>query len=450
MNILSFKKMGSLLILMGFGLIAKAEWVINDNEVSDGNWSFNYTISEDGKITLSKCISGAGTLDISTICQDTNASSLEIGNQLFFNFKGITNVIFPSEPIILNYRAFRGSGLVGEVSTEAPIEFLRGDTFAQTGITSAYFPNIEGEVDTWSFHDCTNLVSVVLSKNITGIGGKCFGECKSLEKIQPIEFPEVTHIDGSAFKNCKKLTAPLLSFPKAKSVGSEAFHSLSGFGEFYMPMCSSIGKSAFYGSGATNIVLAPVVTNIGQYAFGDSKFINFGNSDFALSTLNPGMFNQAKSLKGVLDFSKSTFTSIPGEVFCQMSALEKLILPETLSSLTRNSISKLGKCEIVFLGAKPTYDTTEIFCPSSNNFKNRLSFVITEKHINSWTNAVNDIVFTPLKDVPDSEKTDTYYFPKSDKSRVIGLISTTSLKYDSPITSWLSVLNEVGTIIVIR
>ncbi len=40
MNILSFKKMGSLLILMGFGLIAKAEWVINDNEVSDGNWSF--------------------------------------------------------------------------------------------------------------------------------------------------------------------------------------------------------------------------------------------------------------------------------------------------------------------------------------------------------------------------------------------------------------------------
>lgn len=142
MNILSLKKMGSLLILMGFGLIVKAEWVINDNEVSDGNWSFNYTISEDGKITLSKCISGAGTLDISTICQDTNASSLEIGNQLFFNFKGITSVIFPSEPITLNYRAFRGSGLVGEVSTEAPIEFLRGDTFAQTGITSAYFPNI--------------------------------------------------------------------------------------------------------------------------------------------------------------------------------------------------------------------------------------------------------------------------------------------------------------------
>ena len=148
--------------------------------------------------------------------------------------------------------------------------------------------------------------------------------------------------------------------------------------------------------------------------------------------------------------SKSASTSISGEVFCQMSALEKLILPETLSVLTRNSISKLGKCEIVFLGAKPSYDTDEIFWPSSNNLKNRLSFVITEKHINSWTNAVNDIVFTPLKDVPDSEKTDTYYFPKSDKSRVIGLISTTSLTYDSPITSWLSVLNEVGTIIVIR
>ena len=215
-------------------------------------------------------------------------------------------------------------------------------------------------------------------------------------------------------------------------------------------MCSSIGKSAFYGSGATNIVLAPVVTNIGQYAFGNSKFINFGNSDFALSTLNPGMFNQAKSLKGVLDFSKSTFISIPGEVFCQMSALEKLILPETLSVLTRNSISKLDKCEIVFLGAKPSYDTDEIFWPNSGKFSSRLSFVVTEKHIDSWTNAVNDIVFTPLKDVPDAEKTDTYYFPNSDESRVIGLISTTSLKYDSPVTSWLSVLNEVETIIVIR
>ena len=448
MNILSLKKLGFLLILMGIGLIAKAEWVINDNEVSDGNWSFVYEITDE-KIKLTNYKSGADVLDLSSICKDTDTSGLILGDSLLYGNQTITTVVFPSEPIQVSRRAFRESSLSGDLASDSPIELLSNDPFAITQITSVSFPNIYGKIPVWSFHGCSNLTSVVLSKDITSISGTAFSDCVQLQSFSPTEFPEVTHIEGAPFKNCKKLQVARFSFPKVESIPGECFHSLQ-IKELYLPMCSSIGGSAFYNSSATNITLGPVVTNIGSYAFGVAKVENLGTTKYSIPTIPSGLFNQAKSLKGVLDFSKSTFTSIPGEVFCQMPALERLILPETLSSLTRNSITKLDKCEIVFLGAKPSYDTNEIFWPSSNNFKNRLSFVITEKHINSWTNAVNDIVFTPLKDVPDSEKTDTYYFPKSDESRVIGLISTTSLKYDIPVTSWLSVLNEVGTIIVIR
>ena len=440
----------SLLLTLGAGIsfYANAEWIINEKEISDGNWSFVYEITDE-KIKLTSYKSGADVLDLSSICKDTDTSGLILGDSLLYGNQTITTVVFPSEPIQVLRRAFRESSLSGDLASDSPIELLSNDPFAMTKITSVSFPNIYGKIPVWSFYGCSNLTSVVLSKDITSISGTSFSECVQLESFSPTEFPEVTQIDGAPFKNCKKLQVTRFSFPKVESIPGECFHSLQ-IKELYLPMCSSIGESAFYNSSATNITLGPVVTNIGNYAFGVAKVENLGTTKYSIPTIPSGLFNQAKSLKGVLDFSKSTFTSIPGEVFCQMSALEKLILPETLSSLTRNSISKLGKCEIVFLGAKPSYDTTEIFWPSSNNFKNRLSFVITEKHINSWTNAVNDIVFTPLKDVPDAEKTDTYYFPKSDESRVIGLISTTSLKYDIPVTSWLSVLNEVGTIIVIR
>ena len=53
-----------------------------------------------------------------------------------------------------------------------------------------------------------------------------------------------------------------------------------------------------------------------------------------------------------------------------------------------------------------------------------------------------------MKDVPESEKTDSYYYPTSGIGRVIGVVYHETFK--TRVSSWLSILNEFGTIVIVK
>ena len=424
-----------------------ATWTIDGKTVTDGNWVLNQSIS-DNVITLSGYASGSGFLDLSTLCNDIGTTGVKIGQDLFYQKKIITGIALPEELVSIGRRAFRDSSLGGSISCSSSFKLEGGDAFAQTAITSVYFPNIEGVLQTWTFYGCKSLESIVLSDKLTSFGGSVMSECNNLVSLTPTVFPLVKEITGDIFKNSKLLEIDYLSFPLVESIPKECFHSLTKIKEIHLPSCNSIGKSAFYSYGGNKITLAPVVTNVDEYAFGATKITELSDTKFALNVLNKGVFAKADQLSGVLDFSKSTFTILSDSAFEQAKKLERVILPETVTQMNYRAFSHNGRLEVVFLGPRPTYNTDDLLYPASNNVEHRTSIVTPKGNIASWTNASDVITFVPMKDVPESEKTDSYYYPTSGIGRVIGVVYHETFK--TRVSSWLSILNEFGTIVIVK
>lgn len=101
----------------------------------------------------------------------------------------------------------------------------------------------------------------------------------------------VTNVADYAFRECTKLTS--LSFPSAKSVGTNAMYGCNSLVAVDLPACTSISENAFNGCSnlsalnlpklkkidgyalrhcyALRAVDFPVLTSLGSYAFGDCR-----------------------------------------------------------------------------------------------------------------------------------------------------------------------------------
>lgn len=160
-------------------------------------------------------------------------------------------------------------------------------------------------------------------------------------------------------------------------------------------------------------------------------FSFLGVKEFHLDTFPQGCLNSSKEIEGILDFSKSTFTSVTESPFSEKPYLDRVIFPQTVQSFSDKSIERFIDTEFVFLGPIPTFPDN-IFYSSSGT---RSNVIVLEENLSSWTNANSGVVFTPLAEVDDSEKTAANHFPDTDYARTIGKISICGRD------QWFSLLN---------
>lgn len=153
------------------------------------------------------------------------------------------------------------------------LQYLRGNDFRGTGITTVNAPNLVG-VASYSgvsaFRDCTNLTTVQNFGSITLVPESCFEGCTSLTTFP---FDNITEIKSNAFKNssisgelyCKNLTTisgdsafrnvksitKVLCLGKTEYINSHTFYRDNTTGtdnltEVYLPYeCTHIGESTF-------------------------------------------------------------------------------------------------------------------------------------------------------------------------------------------------------------
>ena len=121
-----------------------------------------------------------------------------------------------------------------------------------------------------------------------------------------------------------------------------------------------------------------------------------------------------------------------------------MVLPETLTYMGNWSFERIKHGNIIFLGPKPTMGGGYVFAYYDNKVKYRNNIISFEEHIASWTNANSGVTFTPLANVSDDQKTDDYQYPTTNIGRVIGTVNFGAS------THWMSIFNEIGTIILIK
>ena len=175
-------------------------------------------------------------------------------------------------------------GINGDVVIPDGVTEIGEDAFCgYSGLTSVTIPDGVTSIGSEAFRNCSGLTSVTIPNSVTSIGDEAFYNCRGLTSVT---IPDsVTSIGSYAFSGCSGLTS--MTIPDSiTSIGSCAFANCSGLSSVTMPnSVTSIGLFAFnYCTNLTNVTIPNSVTNIGRYAFERCNCLAriefFGNAPF--------------------------------------------------------------------------------------------------------------------------------------------------------------------------
>jgi len=176
----------------------------------------------------------------------------------------------------------------------------------------------ENEIPSYLFSGSKTLQTVLLPKNLKGVGTAAFSACN---KLNSISFPNsLQFIGDEAFTCCSKLT--LLDLPQSiDSIGARAFYETPISGELILPQkLRVVAKQAFAYTNITNVII-----NHDVYAARDTKMYVINNNS---------VFASCKYLQKVVVEEGCTCLELG---FTNCKSLTDLTLPSSLKYIGRDS-----------------------------------------------------------------------------------------------------------------
>lgn len=385
---------------------------------------------------------------ITSINLDVCKSLKTIGQEAFRGCSSLASVgggMLPDSIEVINKGAFYDCySWKEDVVCYARLKFDNGDTFRNTRITSLVLPNVYGDIGGYFLLGNSAITNLVLSQDITSIGSQIISQVSNvnnLENFEPKVLPKVTSI-GTHFLGYAPKIKGDWEFPELVSATGNSHFRQTQITSFKAPKLNIIPGYIFCSTSTlTNAVFGSEVTSIGATAFsGCSNLESLYPTNFTkVTSLGQEAFSSCSKYTGSLDFSKSSITSIGMKAFNWASNITELRFPASLTTLGQECFGRLKDADIYFYGTRPALDKTRQFRDAKRN-----NIIIFEEYVDNWTAEDPDgkYVFTALENVPASEISDAYQFPKTGK--VLGKIN-----FNGDV-QWLSLFPYIPTTIVIR
>ena len=257
-----------------------------------------------------------------------------IGNEAFYQCKGLTSVIIPNSVTSIGESAFYFCSSLTSITIPNSVTSIGSSAFAHCSLTSVTIPNSVTSIGDGTFAWCSGLTSITIPNSVTSIGDYAFRDCSGLTSVT---IPNsVTRIGYSAFYGCRGLTS--ITIPNSvTSIGDGAFSGCSGLTSVTIPnSVTSIGEGAFSGcSGLTSVTIPNSVTSIGRVAF-------YGCSGLTSVTI------------------PNSVTSIGYRTFEYCSGLTSVTIGNSVKYIGKNAFAKCSKLEDVYCYAEkvPSTDGT--------------------------------------------------------------------------------------------
>lgn len=181
-----------------------------------------------------------------------------------------------------------------------------------------------------AFYDCDALATIEIPAKVSSLGDYAFAECDNLANMDIKSNASGFVIPSYLFRNCKSLST--ISFPsQTVTIGDGAFIGCDALTSFAFPASlTQIGTDAFKGVSMAYIDLSPSsnLKSIGDWAFADNLVLV-----------------SIKLPNGI--------TSIGNGAFFMASALEDIVLPHELSTISDFLVTgceKVSRTEIIPTG----------------------------------------------------------------------------------------------------
>ncbi|MBQ7246849.1 MAG: leucine-rich repeat protein [Lachnospiraceae bacterium] len=284
-----------------------------------------------------------------------NSKLEHIGNSAFKN-TSLSVLSFPESLQTIGNNAFEGSSLLHEVDFKLGIISIGNYAFSKCGnLNSIIIPKKIRNLADGLFYMCTNLEQVTLAGTIETVGEKTFEGCSSL-----VEFPfgnELTDIGYRAFADCVRLTS--ISLPQSMiNIYPEAFvgcvnlsslHVFDSLRYVGMNSLSNVGNltvSVKYKEGHLNNNLLRGQDVI--WVVLDSRITSIGDGVFNNCNLLKGISCSVSDLNKGEAFFSDKLSSLGCNVFQAASCIEKIILPDSITSIGEHAFDDSGKVMVEF------------------------------------------------------------------------------------------------------
>ena len=324
---------------------------------------FEYTVDGDGNATITKY---SGNVSALTIPDDVDGYPVvAIGANAFSGNGYLQSVVIPDGVNSIGEGAFLACSKLSQVALSPKLKVLGGYAFGDcdslTSITipkslekttQAYYLQYIYNYQWGVFIACDNLKNITFEEGATKIANGLFANNDSIEKVV---IPDtVTSIEWNAFYKCSKLKD--ISFSDGLvSIGDDAFSYDKLIEKVEIPnTVTSIGSGAFLGCGnLSDVKLSKRLKELGGYAFGDCDSLTSITIPKSLEKTTQayysqyiynyqwGVFIACDNLKNI-NFEEGT-TKITNGLFANNDSIEKVVIPDTVTSIEWNAFYKCSK-----------------------------------------------------------------------------------------------------------
>ncbi len=318
-----------------------------------------------------------------------------IGEDVFYNCRGLTSITIPDSVTSIEKCAFHGCHNLTRVDItdlkawcsidfegyEAnPLSYAENLYLNGTLITNLTIPDSVTSIGDYAFYNCTGLTSVTFPNSVTSIGNSAFYNCTGLTSAT---IPDsVTSIGSRAFYGCKRwinITTGssyflgMLNFSDCPdlttvviengitSIHDETFKNFSKLTSVTIPdSVTYIGNSAFEGcTELTSITIPDSVTFIGDYAFSSCKGLTGVNIPDSVTSIGEGAFDGCTGLTSVA--IPDSITSIGNGVFYYCTGLTSITISDNVTSIGYMAFyGCTGLTDVYYNGTKTTWNKISI------------------------------------------------------------------------------------------
>ena len=290
------------------------------------------TLTSIGDSTFYNCENWENEIDMSKFTK--------IGYRAFYNCSKITGEFKLSNELLeLGEGAFRGCAkLTGEVKIPSKITNIGNDTFDYcTGIQKVIIPETVTSMEV-CFRDCTGIEEITIPISLDSAWK--FMRCTNIKKVnltkgtgEGIDYSETYQYMPWYYSRGNELEITIEE--GINQIGNDMFCNVTGLKKLELPSTlTSIGDSTFYNcENWENEIDMSKFTKIGYRAFYNCSKIT---GEFKLSNelleLGEGAFRGCAKLTGEVKIP-SKITNIGNDTFDYCKGIQKVIIPETVTSM---------------------------------------------------------------------------------------------------------------------
>ena len=212
------------------------------------------------------------------------------------------------------------------------------------GCKTSTVDNTVTSIGDWAFYKCATLESITIPESVTSIGVNAFAYCRGLTTIK---IPDsVTSIGNVAFGGCSELKSIIIG-NSVESIGENAFQACKVLTTVKIPeSVTSIGVRAFMEcTGLTSIIVEE----------GNTVYDSRDNCNAIIETATNKLITGCKT-----SVIPNTITSIGKQAFINCTGLTSVIIPESVTNIENNAfIGCSGLTSIKVEDGNTVYDSRD-------------------------------------------------------------------------------------------